>query len=58
VTRDPIVEEIHETRRRIMAECDNDPQKYFARLRALGDTHRDRLVDLSKRERELPCAPK
>jgi hypothetical protein len=57
MNRDPIIEEIHQARRQIMAECDNDPQKYFARLKALGDAHRDRLVSPSKRERQPTRAP-
>jgi len=58
MSRDPIVEEIHQARKQIMAECGNDPQKYFARLKALGNAHRDRLVYPCKREQELPRAPK
>ena len=58
MSRDPIVEEIHQARKQIMAECGNDPQKYFARLKAIESTHPDRVVYPSKRKRGLAPAPK
>ena len=44
MSRDPIVEELHEIRRKIMEECGNDPRQYFARLKAAEANDRDRLV--------------
>ena len=32
---DPIIEEIRAIRREIMAECDNDSEKYYQRLRRM-----------------------
>lgn len=51
MTRDPIVDEIHQTRRKIMEECGNDPRRYFARLKARERADRDRLVYPPKREK-------
>ena len=51
---DPIVEEIHETRRRILAECDGDLERLIARLKAAESKDKDRLVtieDVQKRAR-------
>ncbi len=49
MTRDPIVEEIHEIRRKIMEECGNDPRRYFARLKAAEAGDRDRLAPMPVR---------
>jgi len=51
---DPIVQEIHETRRRIMAECGDDLERLMDRLKAAESQDRDRLVtkeDLERRTR-------
>ncbi len=41
---DPIIEEIRAVRREIMAECDNDPEKYYQHLlrmqKELSKTHK------------------
>lgn len=58
MTRDPIVEEIHEIRRKIMKECGNDPRRYFARLKAAEAKDRDRLVSKIARPRKpTPVEP-
>ena len=41
---DPIVAEIHETRRRIMAECGDDVERLIDRLTAAELQDKDRLV--------------
>jgi len=51
---DPIVQEIHETRRRIMAECGDDLERLMDRLKAAESQDRHRLVtkeDLQGRAR-------
>ncbi len=56
---DPIVREIHETRRRIMAECGDDLQRLIDRLKAAESQDRHRLVtkeDLEKRSRSSEAA--
>jgi hypothetical protein len=58
VSRDPIVEEIHEIRRKIMEECGNDPRRYFARLRAAEAKDKDRLVSKPAHTKRRPTAAK
>jgi hypothetical protein len=41
---DPIVEEVHQTRRKLLAECDGDLDKYMNRLLRGEEEHRGRLV--------------
>ncbi len=41
---DPIVEEIRQTRQKIMKECGNDLEKLLNRLKAAEAQDRDRLV--------------
>jgi hypothetical protein len=56
---DPIVNEIHETRRRILAECSGDLEQLIARLKAAEQTDRERLVtmdEVQKRAREPKTA--
>ena len=48
---DPIVQEIHETRRRIMAECGDDVERLIDRLKAAELQDRDRLVTKEELER-------
>ena len=48
MTNDPIVNEIHKTRQRILAECDGDVEKMIARLKTLEDQDKDRLVTLEE----------
>jgi hypothetical protein len=46
--KDPIVEEVRETRRRIFAECGNDLKRYIERLKAAEANHQNRLVSLEQ----------
>ena len=51
---DEIVEEVHETRRRIFEECGNDLERYIERLKAAEVNGKDRLVtfdEVQKRAR-------
>lgn len=50
--RDPIVEEIHEIRKRLWEECDGDFTKYLARLRERAAVEPGRIVTLQQRRRE------
>lgn len=43
---DPIVEEIHQTRQRIFAECNGELDRLIARLQAAESKDRDRLVGI------------
>ena len=38
---DPIVEEVHQTRRRIFAECNGDLDRLIARLKAADSENKD-----------------
>ena len=58
MTRDPIVEEIHEIRRKIMAECGNDPRRYFARLKAAEAGDKCRLALKPPRPKRRPVVAK
>ena len=52
---DPIVDEIHQTRRRIFAECDGDLERLIERLKAAETQDKDRLVtleDVQRRSKE------
>ena len=44
---DAIVEDIHQTRQRILDACDGDLDKLMDRLKAGEDQDRDRLVSLT-----------
>ena len=48
MTDDPIVREIHETRRRMLEECDGDVEKLIARLKAAEAEDEDRLVTIEE----------
>jgi len=41
---DPIVEEVRDARRKIMAECHNDPNEFLQRMLARQELVKDRLV--------------
>ena len=56
MSRDPIVEELHEIRRKIMEECGNDPRQYFARLKAAEAKDKDRLVAKPPRPKHRPVS--
>ena len=43
---DPIVQEVHEIRQRILAECQGDVERLIARLKAAESQDKDRLVTL------------
>jgi len=53
---DPIVEEIHQARQRILDDCDGDLEKLMDRLKAAEDQDCGRLVSLEflqeKRQRD------
>jgi hypothetical protein len=56
---DPIVKEIHETRRRILEECHGDLEELIARLKAAEQEDKDRLVtieEVQKRARRRKAA--
>jgi len=48
---DPIIAEIHATRRQIMAECGNDPEKFDVMLKKAQLKHQGRLVNLKTKPR-------
>ena len=48
---DPIVKEIHETRRRILDECHGDLEELIARLKAAEQQDKDRLVTMEEVQR-------
>lgn len=43
---DPIVQEVHETRQRILNECGGDLDRLIERLKAAESKHKDRLVSM------------
>jgi len=45
---DEIVDEIHETRRRIFEECGGDIERLIERLKALDAQDKDRLVTVEE----------
>jgi len=49
---DTIVQEIHETRRRIMAECGDDLERLTDRLKAAESQDRHRLVTKEDLQRQ------
>jgi hypothetical protein len=55
MTRDPIVEEVHGIRRRLLDECGGDFEKYIQRLRAEAAVPLDRQV--REKIRHEPVAP-
>jgi hypothetical protein len=53
--KDPIVEEIHRTRQRLLEECDGDIEKLMDRLKKMEARHKGQIVsekEFSKRYRE------
>ncbi len=54
---DPIVKEIHETRRRILDECNDDIEQLIARLKAAEQQDKRRLVAMEEVQRRA-CTPK
>lgn len=49
---DPIIDELHQIRKRMMEEAGNDPKVFGERLMRQQEKHRDKLVDLRKRKLE------
>ncbi|HEU4883239.1 MAG TPA: hypothetical protein VFT45_13355 [Longimicrobium sp.] len=47
-TGDPLLDEVDEARRRILAECDNDPRKALESYLEYQKQFADRIVDYSK----------
>jgi Mg/Co/Ni transporter MgtE len=45
---DPLLDEVDEARRRILAECDNDPRKALESYLEYQKQFADRLVDYSE----------
>ncbi len=44
MSRDPIIEEVRQIRRKIEAECEDDAQKYYDHIQQLQEKYRHRLV--------------
>jgi hypothetical protein len=44
MSRDPIIDEIREVRRKIEAECNDDADKYYEHLLDVQDKYKNRLV--------------
>jgi len=44
MTNDPIVDEVHRTRAKLLAECDGDLDKYMDRLQKLERTEQHLLI--------------
>ena len=58
MARDPIVEEIHEIRRRMLAECGGDFDKLFDRLLAAQKKRKGRLASKPARPKRRPAMTK
>ena len=53
--KDPIVEEIHRIRQKLLEECDGDIEKLMDRLKKMESDHRGQIVsqkEFSKRFRD------
>jgi hypothetical protein len=50
--RDPIVEEIHRIRKKMLEECGGDFDKLFERLKAAEANDKDRLVSGIRRRKK------
>ena len=48
--RDPIVEEIHKIREKILDECDGDIEKLMDRLKARESKDKARIIKLTKQK--------
>jgi len=58
MARDPIVEEIHEIRRKMLEECGGDFDKFFDRLMAAQKKRKRRLVSGTPRPKRHVIAAK
>jgi hypothetical protein len=54
---DPIVKEIHETRRRIMEECGGTVEGLIAHLKAAEQQDKDRLVTMEEVQKRASASP-
>ena len=52
--RDPIVEEIHKIREKILDECDGDIEKLMDRLKARESKDKARIIKLTKQKKKIP----
>lgn len=58
MTSDPIVDEIHKTREKLLDECGGDIKAYLMRLKARETEDRHRVVSsVEKAEAFVPSAP-
>ncbi|MDP2983417.1 MAG: hypothetical protein Q8O92_08815 [Candidatus Latescibacter sp.] len=55
MNKDPIVEEIHLIREKMLEECGGDLEKLMDRLKARESEHKDRLVTLKDIKRKTPA---
>ena len=53
---DPIVEEVHELRKKLMAECDGDLDRLLARLREREAVDADRVVSTVEEGQRRLCS--
>ena len=53
--RDPIVDEIHQTRQKILADCNGDLDKLMDRYKSSEDRDRSRLVTLETVRKRRHC---
>ena len=51
--RDPIVEEIHKIREKILDECDGDIEKVMDRLKARESKDKARIIKLTKQKEKI-----
>jgi len=54
MARDPIVEELHQIRRKMLEDCGGDFDKLCERLMAAQEKHKDRLVSPPPRRKKRP----
>jgi hypothetical protein len=57
MTKDPIIEEIHRIREKMLEECGGDLEKLMDRLKARESRHKDRLVSEKDIKRNTPRSP-
>ena len=58
MTRDPIVEEIHRTRKKMLEECGGDFDKLFDRLMAAQEKEKGRLGPKPPRPKKRAASPR
>jgi hypothetical protein len=57
MNKDPIVEEIHRIREKMLEECGGDLEKLMDRLKTRESRHKDRLVSEKDIKRSTPPLP-